>query len=422
MGWRQLLLGWRQLPLGCKRPLLLGWRPLLLGLEAIATRLEAIAIRLEAIAIRLEAIAISWRPLLFGWRPLLLGWRPLQLGWRPVLVEKEAIAFRLEAIASRLEEAIAIRLEAIASSHPGSGLHAAVADPLRKGSRLSLGISDAMDEDSRVAPGAAREILRGYSLWGDAGGWLDDRPSLLVDRLTLKRFDDLFLWEADHLTASGRGLKYLDVDSVWVGPDDLMPQSITFDWKADDKSALHNMCIQGIDGKCMIWNAALNFPGPNTRGYLSIDNETLLLPLKKADDGPIHILHLFGGSFGGWSFATQLLNEMEVNVVSGSIEVDFHAARSYALSHRCPLLSAARELPPLALYSFKEGWCIHGDVMDCNWMQAVACWAPEIITISAPCPPWSGASSQKGLHTTEGQLFMRSIGLCNSASSQDYPD
>ena len=99
-------------------------------------------------------------------------------------------------------------------------------------------------------------------------------------------------------------------------------------------------------------------------------------------------------------------------MVSGSIEVDFHAARCYALSHRCPLLSAERELPPLALYSFKEGWCIHGDVMDCNWMQAVACWAPEIITISAPCPPWSGASSQKGLHTTEGQLFMRSIGLC----------
>ena len=159
-------------------------------------------------------------------------------------------------------------------------------------------------------------------------------------------------------------------------------------------------------------NAALNFPGPDTRGYLSIDNQTLALPLKKADVGPIHILHLFGGSFGGWTFATQLLNEMEVNIVSGSIEVDFHAARSYALSHRRPLLSAERELPPLALYSFKEGWCIHGDVMDCNWMQAVACWAPEIITISAPCPPWSGASSQKGLHTTEGQLFMRSIGLC----------
>ena len=266
--------------------------------------------------------------------------------------------------------------------------------------------------EDRLPPAAAREILTAYALWGDSGGGIPDRPSLLVDNLTLRRFDDLFLFEADHLTASGRGLKYLDADSVWVGPDDKMPQSITFDWKAADKSALHNMCIQGIDGKCMIWNAALNFPGPDTRGYLSIDNQTLVLPLKKADVGPIHILHLFGGSFGGWTFATQLLNEMEVDIVSGSIEVDFKAARSYALSHRCPLLSAERELPPMALHSFKEGWCIHGDVMDTNWMQAVACWAPEVITISAPCPPWSGASSQKGLHTTEGQLFMRSIGLC----------
>ena len=255
-----------------------------------------------------------------------------------------------------------------------------------------LGPVMAMDE--RFPPAAARDVLSAYGLRGDAGGWLCERPSLLVDNLALKKFDDLFLFEADHLTASGRGLRHIDAESVWVGPDDMMPQTITMDWKADEKNLLHNMCIQGIDGKCMIWNAALNFPGPDTRGYLSIDNQTLVLPLKKADEGPIHILHLFGGSFGGWTFATQLLNEMEVDIVSGSIEVDFHAARSYALSHRRPLLSAERELPPMALYSFKEGWCVHGDVMDSNWMQAVACWAPEIVTISAPCPPWSGAASQ----------------------------
>ena len=106
-----------------------------------------------------------------------------------------------------------------------------------------LGLVIAMED--RLPPAAAREILTAYALWGDSGGGIPDRPSLLVDNLTLRRFDDLFLFEADHLTASGRGLKYLDADSVWVGPDDRMPQSITFDWKADDKSALHNMCIQG---------------------------------------------------------------------------------------------------------------------------------------------------------------------------------
>ena len=57
----------------------------------------------------------------------------------------EAIAGRVEAIAGRVE-GIGGRVEAIASSHPRSGLHAAVADPLRKGSRLGPVISDAMGE------------------------------------------------------------------------------------------------------------------------------------------------------------------------------------------------------------------------------------------------------------------------------------
>ena len=212
----------------------------------------------------------------------------------------------------------------------------------------------AMDHDDRLLPGAAREILSNYALWGDTGGWLSERPSLLVDNLALKKFDDLFLLETDDLIAAGRGLKQLDMDSVWVGPDGLMPQSITFDWKAGEKGALHNMCIQGIDGKRTIWNAALNFPGPEFRGYLSIDDQTLVLPLKKRDVGPVHILHLFGCSWGGWSFATQLLNEMELPMVSGSIEVDFKAARSYSLSHRCPLLSAGSTLHGRAIVHAKH--------------------------------------------------------------------
>ena len=245
----------------------------------------------------------------------------------------------------------------------------------------------AMDEDTRLPPGAAREILHVYGLSGDTGGSQSDRPSSLVSNLTRRRFDDSLLFHADHLIAAGRGLKQLDIDSVWVEPDDFMPQPISLDWKASSKEALRKMCTQGIDGKCLIWNAALNWPGPEFRGYLSIDDHTLALPLKKADVGAIRILHLFGGSWGGWSYAAQTLNEMEVPMVSGSIEVGFKAARSYSLSHRCPLLSAEQELPPQALLSYPEGWCIHGGVMNVNWMQAVSCWSPEVITISAPCQP-----------------------------------
>lgn len=116
---------------------------------------------------------------------------------------------------------------------------------------------------------------------------LSERPSLLVNNLTPRRFDDTLLFHADHLIAAGRGLKQLDIESVWVGPDDFMPQPISLDWKARRKVDLHRMCAQGFDGKCLIWNAALNWPGPEFRGYLSIDDHTLVLPFKKADVGAI---------------------------------------------------------------------------------------------------------------------------------------
>ena len=50
--------------------------------------------------------------------------------------------------------------------------------------------------------------------------------------------------------------------------------------------------------------------------------------------------------------------------------------------------------------------------MDPSWYEAAAFWAPEIVTISSPCPPWSGAAMQQGLHCSDGQLLMCSIALC----------
>ena len=265
---------------------------------------------------------------------------------------------------------------------------------------------------TRLPPGAAREILRDYQLWGDDGGDLVERPSLLVQDMAIKAGDNPFLFEAGHLIACGRGLRQLDMDSVWIGEDRDMPQPITMDWKATGKSVLHDMCIRGMQGKCLIWNAALNYPGPEHKGYLSIDDDTLVLPLSKRSSGIIPVLHFFGGAWGGWGYACQPLAEKDVPIIAGCVEVDFTATRQYALSHRCPLLSATQELPPLSLLSFPEGFCIHGDVFDDNWLQAAACWNVEVITISAPCPPWSGAAGQMGLHSAEGQLFMRAIGVC----------
>ena len=155
------------------------------------------------------------------------------------------------------------------------------------------------------------------------------------------------------------------------------------------------------------------YPPANASADLAIDKRTCISPLHKRTSGPITALHLFG-AWGGWSFAGQILSELGHEVTSAAIEIDFDSARSNSLTHRCPLLTAGDDdvLPALALASFPSGWCLCADIMDPSWYEAVAFWAPEIVTISSPCPPWSGAAMQQGLHSSDGQLLMRSIALC----------
>ena len=72
-----------------------------------------------------------------------------------------------------------------------------------------------------------------------------------------------------------------------------------FDWKAESKSVLHGLSIQGFRDEVMVWNAALNYPGPEHKGYLSIDDRALLLPLSKRSSGVIPVLRFLGGSSDG---------------------------------------------------------------------------------------------------------------------------
>lgn len=97
------------------------------------------------------------------------------------------------------------------------------------------------------------------------------------------------------------------------------------------------------------------YPPSNAAADLAIDQHTCILPLHKRTQGPITALHLFGGAWG-----------VGREVISGAIEIDFDTARSYSLSHRCPLISAGEGnvLPPLALASFPSFvltlWTQHG--------------------------------------------------------------
>ena len=52
---------------------------------------------------------------------------------------------------------------------------------------------------------------------------------------------NLFLFEATHLVAAGRGLAQIHMDSVWVGNEITM--KLKFLWQGTD-----NLCLQGFAG------------------------------------------------------------------------------------------------------------------------------------------------------------------------------
>lgn len=126
--------------------------------------------------------------------------------------------------------------------------------------------------DDRALEAGAREILSDFELWADVQCSLTDRPSVLVSDFCLREAGDLFTYEATHLTAAGRSLAQVHLDSVWISHDVPMQQKLRFSWQAPERPSLHSLCLHGFVGKCLVWDASLLYPPANATADLAIDN------------------------------------------------------------------------------------------------------------------------------------------------------
>ena len=147
-------------------------------------------------------------------------------------------------------------------------------------------------------------------------------------------------------------------------------------------------------------------------GDFGIDDYSVVLPLARHLRGEVRCLELFGGGWGGWSWAGKVLGSLGAKWIFGAVEIGYDMAKIYALNHGCPLIPVTQKLPAQALVHFPNGFVLNGDVMNTAWWEAAAHWEPEVIAISAPCPPWSNASSQAGLQSDKGRLLLKAIALC----------
>ena len=195
-------------------------------------------------------------------------------------------------------------------------------------------------------------------------------------------------------------------------------------------SAIFDFMIPAIDNPLqkmtLIWDVSTSLPARGGKAFIRhaieapydsyadfiVSDNSLILPVTSKPEGPLRCLELFAGGFGGWRQALHLLTDFsEQSFQVCAVEIDHQAAFSYAIAHDALMVNGSSKLPNDLLVSTGKDIIIHGDVLSENWLQPVACWSPEIVCLSAPCPPWSNASRGPGLTSQDGQLLSESLGI-----------
>lgn len=167
------------------------------------------------------------------------------------------------------------------------------------------------------------------------------------------------------------------------------------------------------EGKMLLWNVldgfdtCFEFPV-----HWIVDEHCILIPMDKKQDDKFKILETFAGGFGGWSYALNFLRRVHaVPSQIVAIEEELAAAVNFASNHDALLIESHFPITPQILLQHTGDIILHGDVRRKHWWQSVALWQPDLMTISAPCQPWSGAQSAPGLNSIHGMLLPETIML-----------
>ena len=143
------------------------------------------------------------------------------------------------------------------------------------------------------------------------------------------------------------------------------------------------------------------------------DDNTDIIPISPFGEGRLKVLELFSGAYGGWKASFQFLyDHFNIDTQVFGLDNDLHAISTYAAAHKTVLINGMQQLEWNFFDDFSGHAAIHGDVRSLKWIGAVGVWRPQLITISAPCPPWSGAATSGGLNKPTGMLFPESLAVC----------
>eukprot|EP00438_Fugacium_kawagutii_P015123 Skav226484 [mRNA] locus=scaffold744:14189:19270:+ [translate_table: standard] len=137
-------------------------------------------------------------------------------------------------------------------------------------------------------------------------------------------------------------------------------------------------------------------------------------PKRKPFDDEVKwsLVELFAGGFAGWKQATQSMTKLNVPWVSThAVEIQKDVAALYCKSFDVEHVFhegdvGLRNLFPLHFESTLGDTMYCGDIQNPDWIKLVPWGNALVAAVSAPCPPWSRASTKDGLHHEDGKLMI----------------
>lgn len=251
-----------------------------------------------------------------------------------------------------------------------------------------------------------RSLIGEDDTFGQIGTpWFQDRSSLFLDVTATSSDGHCQRVEGDIIIPQGATLKQMQDGCFPTNPDRSMGVSTTVD----------NVCFPQKEiptGKVLLKNVQERCPKASHQSEWIFDHQSLIFPRSNRKPGPLRVLELFCGGCGGWTAATKFLSKIyKQDVQTVGVDHSITAIANYAGNHGSHVLNALDGIPTNILQSGKN-FAILADIDDQSWWEEVARWGPDIVTISAPCVSWSGASTAAGLSNFAGMLFPSAVAHC----------
>ena len=258
----------------------------------------------------------------------------------------------------------------------------------------------------RVLPPKLEHLLGEFDIYGSPGTpWCKDRHHVLLHDVEC---------EHDHSKFFNGVQTAVEGGSLAMFQDGCFPNLCDRTFGGAIQIEIpHDMKLPQ-DRKLLLWNVVDSHAFPlQSQAAWVVDHATMILPTKDPVGQCIHVFEAFSGGYGGWKVACNALKDLyNIPIMTMALDESLDACCHYAMMHNAVVVEATNCKPEIDVDKLTCDVVIHADADDDVWVPIAARWGIHIMTVSAPCPPWSGASSGPGLHSDIGCLLPAMILRC----------